>query len=417
MATAQPEPHREAYRQMFQAAAPLGRLTTGYDAEVATSVLLGAVYARSSPIGRRETVTGFVDEFVKFLGRRRTGEAWAVLAGLAAVAPGAARERAARTVQRFAEHGLTGPPWIDQVGNVRCTGGWQVRDQYGDQTHYLVTYDYDSPLVGGPEHAVGVLVDHNRRLVTDLLVHYSAEETLAGWRQAAEGTSGHVTVEPVEPALVRTGSEQPLRRTEELPEPPGGQRYLNNWAFTLARLTLLPAAGEPTSQPVDTSALVRDFLESSDARRVMREMTPSVTDAAEVVGYGVGLAVAYAADANSGDPLRWSPTAASEMLLEWAPTRRGLPPDAVAWLPEVLDAFVRYAADVRDLSEPATLATRLAIARASREYPGRMLGEPGGEPMDVVLERMVADGVDPTDEAASRRWLTAYLEQRAQVTE
>jgi hypothetical protein len=411
MATAQPEPHREAYRQMFQAAAPLGQLTTGYDAEVATSVLLGAVYARSAPSGRRETVAGFVDGFVKFLGRRRGDETLAVLAGLAAVAPGAVGERAARTVRRFVDHGLTGPPWTDQVGRVRCTGGWQVRDGYGDQTHYLATYAYDSPLVGGPEHAVGVLVDHNRGLVTDLLVHYSAEQTLADWRRAVEGTSGHVTVEPAEPALIRSGCEPPLRRTEELPEPPGGQRYLNHWAFALARLARLAVPAQPTPQDVDTAAVVRDFLESPDAGRVIREIKPSVADAADVVGHGARLVVEYAAGTDSGDPLRWSPTVATDLLLEWAPGRRDLPPDVVTWLPEVLDAFAMYAADLRGLSEPAALATRMAIVRATGEYQARMLGEPGGESMDQVLERMVADGVDPGDEAAARRWLTGYLER------
>ncbi|HEX2418789.1 MAG TPA: hypothetical protein VHJ83_11815, partial [Micromonosporaceae bacterium] len=387
MATAQPEPYQEAYRWMLQAAAPLGKLTTGYDAEVATSVLLGAVYAQCVPSGRRETVADFVDGFVKFLGRRRTGDSLAVLAGLAAVAPGMAGERAARTVGRWTDRGLTGPPWIDQVGKVRCTGGWQVRDAYGDQTHYLATYTYDSPLAGGPEHAVGVLVDHNRRLVTDLLVHYSAEETLADWRRAVETTSGHVTVEPVESALIRSGAEPPLRRTEELPEPPGGQRYLNNWAFTLARLALLPDSGQPASSPVDTGAVVRDFLESSDARRVTREMSPSVADAAEVVRHGAQLVATYAAETTVGNPLRWSPTAVTDLLLEWMPAQRDLPPDVVTWLPEVLDAFVMYAADLRELSEPAMLATRMAIARSTSEYQTRTLGDPGGESMATVLDR------------------------------
>lgn len=414
MATAQPQAYRDAYQRMFEAAAPLCRLTTAYDAENAISTLLGAVYAQSYPNGRRETVTSFVDGFVKYLGRRRTGESWAVLAGLAVIAPGTAGQRAAQTAHRFAVCDLTGPPWLHQVGQVRCTGAWQVRDEYGDQTHYVVAYDYHVPTLGGPEHAIGVLIDHNRRLVTDLLVHYSAEETLAGWRRAADGTAGHVTVASVDPEVVRAESEPSLRRTEELPEPPGGQRFLNNWGFVAARLALLPDTGHPSAPPdaAVREAVVREFLESPDARRVIREMKPSVSDAAGVVGDAARLAVAYAVDSNSGDPYHWSPTAATDMLLEWAPSRGDLPPDVVAWLPDVLDAFVMHVADRRELSEPATLATRMAVARASREYPARMLGEPNGESMDVVLERMMADGVDPADEAAARQWLAGYLEDR-----
>ena len=60
---------------------------------------------------------------------------------------------------------------------------------YGDQTSYLATFAYDDAELGGPEHAVVALVDHNIGIVKDIFVGGPAERILARSGRCAPATS------------------------------------------------------------------------------------------------------------------------------------------------------------------------------------------------------------------------------------
>ncbi|MGH3655376.1 MAG: hypothetical protein ACRDUA_01840 [Micromonosporaceae bacterium] len=418
MAAAQPELSRHAYQEMFDAATPIMEFGTAYEAETAISMLLGGVYANVIDGDRRSVLTTFVDDFVKYLQRRRTPQSMAVMAGLSAVAPGVGGERARKAVQRFAERDIDAPRWVHQAGNVRPTSVLKFEDGYGDQSQYMITYEYEVPEFGGPDHAVAVVVDHNKRMVTDLAVVAPAQQLLGHFQEAVGNASGHLTVAAVEPAVARVEVERHLLRTEQLSTAPN-QSFLDNWALVSARLTLQPDALEPLnpSPPLDDAArdaVVSTFLESEVARKLAEQMTSRVPTPSVVIRPATRLAVDYAVEANSGDPLRWSPVAVRDMLLNWAPQQAGMPTEVRSWLPEVVDAFSLYGGTVRGLSEDAVSGTRIAVAGSTQEYTSRMSGDPDGEPMDVVFEQMLAAGVDPTDEDASRQWLADYLDKRKQ---
>ncbi|MGH3716384.1 MAG: hypothetical protein ACRDT4_23425 [Micromonosporaceae bacterium] len=420
MATAQPEAYREAFQTMFAAASPLAQFGTAYQAERAVSMLLGGVYAKVAGGDRRTEVAGFTDEFVKFLGRRRNTESLAVLGGLATVAPGAAGERATKTLRRFEEHAVVAPRWVAHAGRVSCTGAWQVRDMFGDQTNFLITFEYESQELGGPEHAVCAIIDHNSHTVIDMVVKDPAADVIGHWTTTTEKLVDIATIDPVAPGLARAQIERCLPKTESLREIRGGQQFLDNWALVTARIGVLPDIGDAGPPPaLDETAragVVRGFLASPEAGRVGMEMAQSVPDTMLVLERAARLVVDYAVDANSGDPMRWSPTAVKHLLLEWAPQRRGsIPPEVASWLPEALDAFAMYAGDVRQVPDLAELSIRKAILESSERYSELMLGTPEGESMDQIFDKMLDAGVDPSDDAAARRWLEEYMTSRDQA--
>ena len=114
--------------------------------------------------------------FLAATSRRRSAAATTIRAVFARLVPdagGAARVRP----------GAQAPAWADQLGRVRLTGSWAYGDVYGDQTSYLATFAYDDGAVGGPEHALVALVDHNIGITKDVFVGGPAERILDQVRQ------------------------------------------------------------------------------------------------------------------------------------------------------------------------------------------------------------------------------------------
>lgn len=410
MASGDTDQFREAYQALLDAAGPIAGLQSAWLAENATSMLLGGVYSYATGGERRAVMGHFIDGFVKFLVRRRSPEAQAVLAGLAGIAPGEGAARAAKAIERIENRDAIVSRWATAAGKVRCTGAWQVTDVYGDQSHYIVTYAYEDPETGGPDHSIGILVDHNRRVVADVVTGAPAEQVVDGWRQTSHHSEGKIGLAQLEPTLVRAYVEGHLLRTETLPEPPGGQQYLDHWAMAVARLGLLPdsaGSGPPLLSAGARDGVVKAFLRSPEGEQLTSGgCRPPVAERA------ARAAVDYAVEANSGDPLRWSPTAVELFLLEWMPTRKDIPAEVGSWAPEVMDAFVAYAGNAKGLPDDAVAGTRASLAAISQRYAGKMAGGEGeGESFDALIDRMIADGVDPADEEAARAWLTKHLEQ------
>jgi hypothetical protein len=226
-----------------------------------------------------------------------------------------------------------------------------------------------------------------------------------------------VTIRQVEPGVLRADVLDTIGRTDALPQPPGGDAYIDHWALAVARIGSLPE-GSPGGRPPALSDTVRDEL-------VQEFLTAYGEDLVEPGGpvpvpaarAAARLAVDYAVDVNSGNPLRWSPTAVEGFLTEWAPTQERARGAVATWLPEVLGAFVVYAGGQMHLPPYAIRRTVETVGACWTRFTERLtLGSgPKTESMDVVLERMVADGVDPQDDEATRQWLTAYVEAQDEV--
>jgi len=382
------------YDLVLHAARELPRVDTALAAEMLGAALLGSVYAIAS--GQREAaVREFVEGFLAHTSRRRTGAARAirtVFAGLVPDAAGAAKVRP----------GPNPPRWSAQLGRVRPVGTWAYGDVYGDQTSYLATFAYDDPAAGGAEHAVVALVDHNIGIVKDLFVGEPASLVLAEVRRAADSDQ-LVWLSEVDPQTVRAQVSYFLAVTDQLSVLPDEGSLATDRALAGARLARLPAGGhQPArSEPVDPAALVAAFLASPFAEGLDRSGSAAET----AVRYAIRLILEFTRDAPDADPLRWSPAVAGLFLLDWVHRRAVLDDTDVAVLPPVLRAWAAWAAAERGLPAVAAAGTDQEIGRLAPEL--RRLhrsGERRGEAVDA-MSRLLAEGVDPDDQAALGAWL------------
>jgi hypothetical protein len=389
-----PQTPRTPYEAVLHAARDVTRAETALDAEMLGAALLGSVYAVAKS-SRAVAVRDFVAGFLAETSRRRTPAARAVRTVFAALEPRAAGASRVRP-------GPQPPPWSAQLGRVRPVSAWAYGDVYGDQTSYLATFAYDDPAVGGEEHAVVALVDHNIGIVKDLFVVQPAGLILDEVRKAA-GSDELIWLAEVDPGTLRAQVSFFLEITDGLASLPDEGALATDRALVGARLAALPDAdlGPPFPVAAEPGELTGAFLDSPAAQGLDR-----ASDQAEAaVRYAARLILDFAQDSPDGDPLRWSPAVVGLFLLDWVHRRAVLDEDDVVALPPVLRAWTTWAAAQRGLPWSALEATHETIDTMAHEFARlHSTGERRGPAVDAVT-RLLADGVDPDDETAVGRWL------------
>jgi len=381
-----------AYHAVLQAARDISKVDTALDAELLGAALLGSVYATADR-DRGTAIRDFVSGFLAHTGRRRTVTARMLRHVFASLSPDA---EGAATVRP----GPNPPKWAAQVGRVRATDAWAYGDVYGDQTSYLAMFEYDEPETGGSEHAVVALVDHNIGIVKDVVVGWPGRRLLEEVRKAAEEDE-LIWLSEVDPSRLRREVLPYLEVTDGLASLPEDGSLATDRALVGARLRALPDDGnepESPSAPPDPSELFDEFLASPHAQQL-------ATFPEESVRYAVRLLIDFAHDSPDSDPLRWSPAVAGLLLLDWVHRRAVLDDDDVRALPPVVRAWAQWAGEQRGLPAVAVAATTAAVDTMASEFQRLYrTGERRG-PAVEAMAALLADGVDPTDPEALRRWL------------
>lgn len=361
---------------ILNAAKDIERVSSGLDAELLLSTLLGSGYARLAP----DRGTG-LDALVAALAEHAAGQ----------------DTGAARAVGAL----LAGP------GTVRPTGGYAYGDRYGDQSGYVATFAGED----GAEHAVVFLVDHTLGLVKDILVIAPASTVLD---QFAGDTDEMSWSAPLDPASVRVAAGAYLHATDLADELPETESLIANRWLAGRRLALLPEPPpdsaerdpDPAAGPAaEREELIAQFLESPEAR--LAGLARATGDRREAVGYGLGLCADFAA-ARGGDALRWSPRAVESFLLDWVHQRALLDPEDVAALPGVLSAWVSWAGRRVGLPESAVAATLDRIDGLRAEFVRLAQTGERQSPAVRATAQLVAEGVDLADPAAVEEWLATY---------
>jgi hypothetical protein len=357
----------------------IGRLPTALDAEMLVSALLGGGYSAFEP------------------------DRGPVLSALAeAVAEAASGELVGAVLTGTPTEAV---PWGAALGTVRPTGAWAYGDRYGDQTGYVATFAYGDEELGGPEHAVVLLVDHTAGLVTDLVVIAPAAVLLEQIRTADDEMTWHAAVEP---ASVRAGADGYLRATDLADALPDADSLAANRYLVGARLALLPAPVAADTAPETDEELMLTFLEAPEAR--LSGLARTTGTKREAVGYALGLCTGFAR-ARGGDPLRWSPRAVEAFLMEWVHGRAVLDPQDAAILPDVLGAWVSWAGRRVGLPEPAIAETLDRIDALRAEFARVCATGERQSPAVRATAQLVAEGVDLADPEAVDAWLAAYNEK------
>ncbi|MFC4016750.1 hypothetical protein ACFOW4_02160 [Micromonospora sp. GCM10011542] len=390
------------YDAVLHAARDVTKLDSALDAEMLGSALLGSVYAIAET-DRDTAVREFVSGFLAATARRRVAAATTIRQVFAALVPQA--EGADRV-----RPGSQAPVWSDQLGRVRLTGTWAYGDVYGDQTSYLATFAYDDT-VGGPEHALVALVDHNIGITKDIFVGGPAERILDQVRQMC--ADDELTwFREEDPARMRGEVSRHLAVTDDLGELPGEGSLATDRALVGARLTVLPAGTDPTGpaevEPLSAAErtdLVRRFLAAPEAARFGLD----AVDGAELASlhFCLSLLLDHSATFPDADPMRWSPAVSGLFLLDWVHRRAVLDMDDAAMLPRVLRAWARYAARQRGLPEAAAAQTDEAIEEMVPEFARLYSTGERRSPATAAVAQLMADGVDPDDPAALDAWIEA----------
>ena len=127
-------------------------------------------------------------------------------------------------------------------------------------------------------------------------------------------------------------------------------------------LRLLPEGGQGYLRPewseTDGRALAERFLASPFAEELSDPRSRDYVD--ELLWFGC--------DYGPGDPLRWSPVAVEILLLDWFPRKVIDEPPALATLPDLVRAFVRFSSAERGLRASLTAETLAAVDEFEPEY-------------------------------------------------
>ncbi|MFF5172478.1 hypothetical protein ACFY3U_07580 [Micromonospora sp. NPDC000089] len=391
------------YEAVLHAARDVTRLDSALDAELLGAALLGSVYELAET-DREAAVREFVAGFLAATTRRRTAAATTLRSIFAALVPSAEGVAKVRP-------GAQAPGWAGQLGRVHVTGTWSYGDVYGDQTSYLATFAYDDP-VGGPEHALVALVDHNIGITKDVFVGGPAEMIIEQVRQMC-AADDLTWFREEDPARLHREVGRHLAVTDGLGELPTEGSLATDRVLVGARLAMLPGApvdaelreAEPLGGDQRTE-LVRAFLGSPEAARAG---LAAVDDDAELASmhFCLSLLLDHAASFPDADPLRWSPAVAGLFLLDWVHRRAVLDMDDAAMLPRVLRAWARYAGRRRGLPDRAVTQTDEAIEELVPEFARLYSTGERRSPATAAVAQLMADGVDPDDPVALDAWIDA----------
>ncbi|HEX8630108.1 MAG TPA: hypothetical protein VF755_18270 [Catenuloplanes sp.] len=400
------------YEAVLNAARDVAKLDCALDAEMLGTALLGSVYAIAED-DRASAVRDFVGRFLTATSRRRTAAATTIREVFATLVPDAV---GAGEVRRGAQT----PPWAAELGRVRVTGSYAYGDVYGDQTSYLVTFAYDDPASGGPDHAVVALIDHNIGITKDVFVGGPAERILGQVREMC--ASDELTwFREEDPRRLRGEVSKHLTITDGLGELPSEGSLATDRTLAGARLALLPApalAAVPADREDLTArereVLVRDFLASPEAAKFGLPQVAETELAS--LHFCLSLLLDHSATMPDGDPLRWSPAVAGLFLLDWVHRRAVLDMDDAAMLPRVVRGWSAYATRRRGLPEAAMSQTDTVIEEMVPEFARLYATGERRSPATAAVAQLISEGVDPNDPAAIDAWIDANRDRLADDT-
>jgi hypothetical protein len=388
------------YDAVLHAARDVVKLDCALDAEMLGAALLGSVYAVAET-DRAEAVRQFVGDFLAATTRRRTAAATTIREIFAFLVPDA---EGAAGVRR----GAQAPSWMSQLGRVHPTACYAYGDVFGDQTSYLVTFAYEDPVEGGPEHAIVALVDHNIGITKDVFVGTSAERVLGQIRTMCEGDE-LTWFREEDPGRLRGEITRHLEITDALTDLPADGSLATERALVAARLARLPVVTTPPlHEPPATagSDLLRDFLASPEAARHGLADVRADDELASL-HFCLSLLLDHAATLPDPNPLRWSPAVAGLFLLDWVHRRAVLDMDDAAILPRVVRAWSAYAIRRRGLPESAAEHTADTVEQLVPEFARLYATGERRSPATAAVAQLISEGVDPDDADAIDAWIEA----------
>lgn len=366
------------------------------NAELWASHILGLWYKRLPPEIDEECL--LVEAILLAAERRRDAASLAVCRAFAVVTDEAHAGELNTQADRLAALGLPEPKWAPAIGRPAFVEAWRGMEAFGDTDVIVAVFRYE----GFGDHALTAMIDYNLdSILKDAVVVAPAHEIVTHWHSAPG-----IRLERIDAAGVASRLRPALEMTDSFFEPPVYEGFEHFRGLVAGRLRLAlpdvkvePGDDEPMAVE-ERDRLVAEFLASPFA-----PAEPAVREHAERVAE---LAVDFKCDYSDGDPLRWSPVAVELFLCDWAPRKAILSKEEVAALPDALRGWVRFALRRRGLGDDAIAGTMLAVDELEDEFR-RAAGDPSRYgPAKAIMDAMLADGVDPSDQAVVDAWITRF---------
>lgn len=349
----------ELLSMMLSAGRDMVRSDSPLETEEIASSLLGIWWGRELIDADVEEVLG--QAMVVEAARRRSTESLTLLTAVASVAEGGLAVRAATAAQTLDQVGVTGPPWLTQVGRVEPVACFRTWDTAGDGVSVIGLFAH----AGEPPHAVCVLIDRNLGgLAKDAWATEAGQEVVDRYAKEC-AASDLMTMEELEPVVARALVEHAFAVTERaMPHgPPISDEIRSFRAMVLARMRLLPSTAE-TTEPYAADDL-RFRGDGWDAERARFLAVPDMKALGRprIVKGCVDAILEYGEFCDDGRLLRVSPVKAELLLVDWLPAWAGLSPSQVAVMPEVLRLWCRHAARRLNLPDEILDETTASVDR------------------------------------------------------
>ena len=367
------------------------------DAELLVSDLLGTWWPQ-----RHHTVGGtgleqlIGEGLVEYAASQGSPAALALLSGIACLGTprqAAAAEQAAITL---IDAGVRTPRWAEYLGAVSPADCYVNPDEWGDQDEIICVFSY----AGEEPHALVSVVDYNTSgMIRDGWVSSQVDKLLdhCQRRAAARGGKPEDAFRQIEGSQARKVLQAALSATDQAEDPPVSDTFAARHAFIRARIRALPPTGARGSRarkpwPAERRALLAaEFLSSDEAEDLSdRQAASRCAD----------LIIDFGCDQDSGRPQRMSPVKVQNFMLTHLPRKVLLSVADQNAMPHVVDAWVRWSARKRGLSDLAASMTLDTLYDSMATF-SRIYRDPSEFGLD---EKLVARLLPDSDlEALPRR--------------
>ncbi len=287
------------------------------------------------------------------------------------------------------------PIWSSLIGRPTLVDAWASTDELDDQTQLLAAFAYE----GLPAHAFSFIVDANfQGLIRDAFVANDPAKVRREWI----AVSG-LPIRALGPQDLADLLGQGVRMYDLYLEPPVTDEVDRLVPLVRSRLKLLPPPRdipEPETTEEERERLVDAFLASPEAAGL-----GSDRDHTAVICHHL---VDFACDYGAGDPLRWSPIAVEICLVDWFPRKVILEGGNATAVPDVLRRWIRYSGRHKGLSDDLVAETLQAVDTFANVFAEGMADEQSAGPAKQIAAKMLADGIDLTDEGAVARWIDTH---------
>jgi hypothetical protein len=295
------------------------------------------------------------DELIESLLGVPLPETSALLAAMAGLsADDVLRRRVRREITERA-HPL--PSWLGELSaGVAGARVVELTHVLGDGDNLLV----EAELPGGHRLTAVVYIDHNMgTLVKDaFVVSEPLHDVLAHLRRAS-ADDPDLVVRPLDPADARARITEAVRLAAISFPPFETDTWPASRALVEWMTGLLPTGGNGYQHPDWDDAALDDL-----ARRFRASPFADVDDPADLLS----MLLRFGADYAPGDPLRMSPVVVELLLLDRVPRKVVAPVEALAPVPDLLRAFVRFCHHERGIRPALTEQTLAVVDAYEPEY-------------------------------------------------